>query len=79
MERLTYSLAEAAEVAGVSVVTMSEWVHLNDFPALRAGKKWIIGKEQFHEWLKKHTMNRTVIKDGCYVSPNCDDLAAGSF
>ena len=75
MEKLTYTLAEAAEVVGVSAVTMGEWVQMDDFPAMRAGKKWIIGKEQFREWIKRKIEERAVIKEGCYVNPKDNEFS----
>lgn len=50
-ERLALNMAEAAELAGVSVPIMRQLVNRKGFPAIRAGRRWIIPVEPFKEWL----------------------------
>lgn len=49
---LTYTLKEAAQVAHVSVPTMTAWANQPGFPALRAGRKWLIPCDLFKVWLE---------------------------
>lgn len=49
---LTYTLKEAAQVARVSYPTILAWAKLPGFPALRAGRKWLIPCDLFKKWLE---------------------------
>ena len=49
--KLTYTLEEAAEAMCISRATMAKIVHRRDFPAFRAGRRWIIPIETFKQWL----------------------------
>ena len=51
--RLAFTMKEAAEAAGVSVPTMNDLMHRSGFPALRAGRKWIIPIDAFRRWLEE--------------------------
>ena len=53
--KLTYTLEEAAEAMNVSRTTMSKIIHRKDFPAFRAGRRWIIPVETFKKWLSEQT------------------------
>lgn len=43
---------EAAEYLGVSVQTMRELAHQKGFPMFTNGRKILIPKEAFHEWVE---------------------------
>jgi len=53
MEKLAFTLKEAAEAANVSEPTMRNWVHIKGFPAFRTGKKWIVPVDAFRRWLEQ--------------------------
>ena len=53
MDKLAFTLKEAAEAASISEPTMRNWVHIKGFPATRAGKKWIIPVDAFRRWLEQ--------------------------
>jgi len=61
VNKLAYTLTGAAKAASVSVPTMRNWVHIEGFPALRTGKKWIIPVDAFQRWLEKQAADRRVI------------------
>ena len=49
----TYTIAEAAEYLRISKPTMYELAKQDGFPAIRVGRKIIIGKMALDEWLNK--------------------------
>lgn len=51
IERRTYNVAEAARVLGISVPKVYDLCHSRDFPAIFLGKRIIIPKDRFHEWI----------------------------
>jgi putative SOS response-associated peptidase YedK len=40
---------------------MRKWTLLSDFPAFKAGKRWIIPVDAFREWLNKNAAERKQI------------------
>lgn len=50
-EQLVYSLAEAADILGFSKPTMVKIIHMDGFPALRVGKRWLIPAQSLNAWL----------------------------
>ncbi len=44
-----------AKVLGVSVSSAYELMHEEEFPALRVENRIIVPKEQFIEWVARHT------------------------
>ena len=60
MERLTYTLKEAAEAANLSEPVMRELLCNENVPAFRVGRRWVIPKDTFSEWLNNHAISRTV-------------------
>ena len=59
--KLTLNMAEAAELAGVSVPIMRQLANRKDFPAIRAGKRWVIPYDAFKRWLEDRANERAVI------------------
>lgn len=53
--RSTYSVAEAAQLLGISRGAAYALVRTGDIPALRMGGRWIIPKRRFHAWLDDPT------------------------
>lgn len=47
------NLDEAAEALGVSVPTLREIVHREDFPGYKVGPRWVIPKKSLAEWNAK--------------------------
>ena len=55
LPKLAYTLEEAA---GVCRQTMAEWVACSDFPAWKAGKRYIIPCDLFKNWLESKATAR---------------------
>ena len=51
MEKLVYSIQEAANLLGISRSYAYELVRNGTIPALELGKKRVIPKEKFIEWI----------------------------
>ena len=49
-ERLTITAKEAAAMLGVSMNTIYELSHREDFPSVRVGKRVLISRKRFIEW-----------------------------
>lgn len=56
------TLSEAAEFAHVSRPTMAEMLKLDDFPAFKMGRRWIIPRNDFAAWLSKQAAARKGIR-----------------
>lgn len=61
MEKLTYSVAEAAKVLGVSENKMYQIVRIADFPTIRVGGRLLVHKKGLEEWAEAQA------KKGWYV------------
>lgn len=57
MEKLTYSIPEAAQVLGVSRPTAYALAKSKDFPILKIGKRKVVPVQELREWIKKNTTN----------------------
>lgn len=51
MEKLVYSVQEAAELLGISKSYAYELVRNGTIPVLELGKKRVIPKEKFNNWI----------------------------
>lgn len=51
MEKMVYSIQEVAELLGISKSYAYELVRKGTIPALELGKKRLIPKEKFTEWV----------------------------
>lgn len=51
MEKLVYSIQEVAELLGISRSYAYELVRNGTIPALVLGKKWVVPKEKFNNWV----------------------------
>ena len=51
MEKLVYSMQEAAEVLGISKSYMYELARRGEVPALKLGKRLVVPKERFIKWI----------------------------
>lgn len=53
--RLAYRVKEAAQLLGVSTVTMYTLIHKHGVPVVRIGKSMRIPAEGLRQWLEKGT------------------------
>lgn len=53
MERMTLSVQEAAQVMGVSHSKMYQMVRDNIVPNIKLGKRYVIPKAKFAEWVNQ--------------------------
>lgn len=53
LQKLAYSVDEAAQVLGVSRSTVYTLIHRADFPALKIGNRQLISREGLAEWVRK--------------------------
>lgn len=53
MEKLVYSVQEAAEVLGISKSYMYELARRGEVPALKLGKRLVVPKEKFIKWINE--------------------------
>lgn len=51
MEKLVYSIQEAADLLGISKSYAYELVRKGAIPVLKLGKKRVIPKEKFNQWI----------------------------
>ncbi len=52
MEKCTYNAQEIATLLGISVSKAYELLHCNSFPTLRIGKRLLVSKERFAQWME---------------------------
>jgi excisionase family DNA binding protein len=50
-ESLTYSVDEIAALLGIARGVAYEAVRDGSIPATRVGRRWLIPRKRFHEWL----------------------------
>lgn len=51
-EKATYSVNECAEILGISAPSLYKLIHeISSFPVLRVGKRILIPKAAFENWL----------------------------
>lgn len=53
MEKLVYSMQEAAEVLGISKSYMYELARRGEVPTLKLGKRLVVPKEKFIKWINE--------------------------
>ncbi len=53
MEKLAYTVSEAARAAGVSRPTVYRWIRIPDFPVARIGGCTRIPVEAFKRWINQ--------------------------
>jgi len=54
IKRATYSIEEVAKLLGVSYKLASKLVHSKGFPKIQIGRRILIPKDLFWEWLKNN-------------------------
>ena len=53
MEKLAFTITEAAKAAGVSRPTLYRWTHIEGFPVVRVGRITRIPVGVFERWLEQ--------------------------
>lgn len=53
MEKLAFTISEAAKAAGVSRPTLYRWTHIEGFPVVRVGRITRIPVRAFERWLEQ--------------------------
>jgi excisionase family DNA binding protein len=62
--RVTYTVAEVADLLGVSESVIYGMVRAGQLPARRAGRRWVIPRVQFHIWLDGDGAERPAVVGG---------------
>lgn len=57
LKKLTLTVAEAAELLGVSLPTAYELAHSEGFPTLRIGRKLLISRVGLELWVDRRASN----------------------
>ena len=52
---LFLNAAMVAQVLGIAPSSAYELMHEKDFPTLRVGRRMVVPKEKFIEWVEQHT------------------------
>lgn len=52
-EKLTLSVAEAAQLLGLSLPTTYELTHRADFPAFRIGNRTLVSRRLLEKWVDR--------------------------
>lgn len=55
------TLKECAQAFGISEPTMRGLVHMENFPALRIGQRWVIPRAAAEEWFNEAAKRRDVM------------------
>lgn len=55
--KMTLSVREAAELIGISKPKMYELIHSNEIPSIHVGKKIVIARQAFMDWLSEGDTN----------------------
>jgi len=61
-EKLTLSVAEAAEHIGVCTKTLYELTHRADFPTIKIGRRTRISYEGLREWVRKQEQTNMEVR-----------------
>ncbi|GKU23661.1 hypothetical protein CFB3_18840 [Clostridium folliculivorans] len=61
--KLTLTIAEAAELTGIGKGKLMELAHSknSDFPVFRVGSKFLINRDKLIEWLNKLSIERRIL------------------
>lgn len=57
-ERLTMSVAEAADQLGISLKSAYTLTHRQDFPTIKIGRRTRISRDGLREWVRMQEQNR---------------------
>jgi excisionase family DNA binding protein len=65
MEKLTYNVPEVAQLLGISKKSAYDYVRRGIIPSLRLGRRVVIPKKEFEEWLE-NSKPTNVISEGIF-------------
>ena len=56
-EELPYFInaQELADILGIAISSCYELMHEKDFPSIRIGKRLVVPRDKFIEWVEKHS------------------------
>jgi len=57
-DKLVYNIGELAEVLGVGLPAARNMIHIQGFPALKVGGRYLIPKQALQRWLDNQANNR---------------------
>lgn len=62
--KLTYSLKECSSISGIGLNTLQEEIAKDnsDFPFFKIGKKVMVDKKLFHQWLENISKNHQELR-----------------
>lgn len=63
MDKLTYTVKEAAEIVGIGPSTLYDLVRKDKVPNIKLGGRYLIPKEQFQIWVNKIVRGDTLCKE----------------
>lgn len=58
VERLTMSVAEAADELGICIKSCYTLTHRRDFPTIKIGHRTRVSREGLREWVRSQEQNR---------------------
>ncbi len=61
MEKLAYTVVEAAEAIGVSDRKVRDLINIQDFPVVRLGGRVLIPVEPLRDWLREKAVTGEVV------------------
>ena len=56
-EKLVYNVEELAEVLGIGLPAARNMIHIEGFPALKVGGRYLIPKQALQRWLDNRANN----------------------
>lgn len=57
-EKLVYNVAELAEILGIGLPAARNMIHIQGFPALKVGGRYLIPKQALQRWLDNRANNQ---------------------
>lgn len=64
MEPLTYTVDEVAVLLGIARSVAYEAVRNGSIPAARIGRRWLVPRKRFHDWLDGRDPAEALSEDG---------------
>ncbi|WP_418465388.1 helix-turn-helix domain-containing protein [Faecousia sp.] len=63
MEKLTFTVKEAAQAANVSIPTLYAWAKTAGFPVVKVGRKLVVPIDAFRRWLEEQAKGNSAPDD----------------
>ena len=64
MDTLTYTVDEVAALLGIARSVAYEAVRNGSIPATRIGRRWLVPRHRFHDWLDGRDSASALPQDG---------------